>query len=163
MQATSVFLKERQIVATAWIQVHNPMLTNSLDRRRARHLVTELLLHKSNNESNVLEPTESTGENSSDLLQVQQPKRPEMIVLERICHQSYIAPEPSFLNMVYDLHNNLDSWNAALVLGKPHTGKSCAIKLLANALPSLANLQSNSFFARSIANNSERSTCSQPP
>ena len=83
MQATSVFLKERQIVATAWIQVHNPMLTNSLDRRRARHLVTELLLHKSNNESNVLEPTESTGENSSDLLQVQQPKRPEMIVLER--------------------------------------------------------------------------------
>jgi hypothetical protein len=161
MQATSVFLKERQIVATAWIQVHNPMLTNSLDRRRARHLVTELLLHKSNNESNVLEPTESTGENSSDLLQVQQPKRPEMIVLERICHQSYIAPEPSFLNMVYDLHNNLDSWNAALVLGKPHTGKSCAIKLLANALPSLANLQSNT--ASGGLNQSSQSVTSIAP
>ena len=141
---TSIFLQERQIVASAWTQVHDPMFTDMLDRRRARHLVDELLLHTSSSENKVTFHQEASKEqNLIGARYRQQLSRPEARVLERICHHSYVAPEPSFLSTVCDLRNNLDSWNAALVLGAPHTGKSCAIKLLANALPLLTEAQLN--------------------
>ena len=122
-----MFANERRIMAIAWRRIHDPQLTDEDDRRRARRLVNEILLHGA----------ESTNVNQMLAKGRVTLSKPEMNCLKKACRDNFVVPEPSFLGTVVDLHNTLRSRTGTLVLGASNSGKSCAIKLLARATPEL--------------------------
>ena len=128
-QDDAVFASERSIMATAWRRIHDPQLTDALDRARARRLVDEILLHGAESIAGL---GLAKGRVTLSVA--------EMRTLRKACTDNFVVPEPSFLGTVVDLHNTLRSRTGTLVLGASNSGKSCAIKLLARASPALAKV-----------------------